>query len=174
MSSGDASFWDAAAKEAPGYSSTFEVDEESGFLSVCFFLPQKFFSRFQRAELGGFKEGLWQGDCLEVFVFFAPNQSRILYREWNLAASFDWWTCGFKSYRVAAGETDQKQLQSLSPKDLKLNSENRSIEFRLYLGDTKNLKIANIRTCIIDKNIPEPHLLCSDMFAAKSLDFHMV
>lgn len=49
--------------------------------------------------LGEFHEGLWQMDCLELFM---RNGKSGEYIEWNLGPQGAWWQCYFSSYRQRA------------------------------------------------------------------------
>jgi|GEM_PF-6361468 len=158
-------FWDSLGDKLSGYSVKIGRDASKKSLAVTFHLPQYFYDLFEGLELGSFREGLWQGDCLEVFVFGENGK----YIEWNLGVSLDWWVCGFDSYRSPSPSFEPFKFK---PTDLKVDPGVCSISFDLPATSAfENTK--HVRACIIDKKIPEPHLLCSDKAAAVGRDFHM-
>ena len=160
-------FWDAHGVEQAAYKASVHW-QTSQEVAIQFELPQEFFGRFAQGNLGElaeFREGLWQSDCLEVFIFFADGS----YREWNLGANLDWWSCGFASYRKQQARPSE---QAFRPKQLLLNAEGRTLQWRVDCGRSVS-EIIHWRACVVDKKIPEPHLLSSDKIAAKGRDFHL-
>jgi len=50
-------------------------------------------------DTGGFVEGLWEGDCAELFL---ANPATGYYLEFNLSPQGAWWCCEFTAPRVRA------------------------------------------------------------------------
>ena len=48
-------------------------------------------------DTGGFVEGLWEGDCAELFL---SNPETGYYVEFNLSPQGAWWCCGFSARRT--------------------------------------------------------------------------
>ena len=51
------------------------------------------------ADRGGYTEGLWDGDCAELFLVNPVNGA---YLEFNLSPKGGWWCCEFTGPRVRA------------------------------------------------------------------------
>lgn len=50
-------------------------------------------------DAGGYTEGLWNGDCAELFLVNPANGA---YMEFNLSPKGGWWCCEFTAPRVRA------------------------------------------------------------------------
>lgn len=75
----------------------FKLKCEDGFITLSarvakapLFVPQ---------DTGGFVEGLWEGDCAELFLV---NPETGYYMEFNLSPQGAWWCCEFTAPRVRA------------------------------------------------------------------------
>ena len=156
--------WDSYRAEQKAYKA--QVHLQTGQeVSVEFVLPPEFFGRITVSDVGEFRPEIWKSDCLEVFLFFADGS----YREWNLATDLAWWSKGFASYRKVI---DASSEQAHKPKGVTLDPKSHKISWYFDCGRAVS-EIKHWRACVIDKKIPEPHLLSSDKLAAEGRDFHL-
>jgi hypothetical protein len=161
------SLWDSHGGEHKAYKAGVSWgDSSSQKVDVVFELPEDFYSRITQTEVGSIREEIWKSDCLEVFVFFRDGS----YREWNLATDLAWWNCRFTSYRKATADSCSEEFK---PMQFSLDSASRRIQWQMDCGKSA-YEITRWRACVVDKKMPEPHLLSSDKLAAEGRDFHLV
>lgn len=123
-------------------------------------------------DTGGFTEGLWEGDCAELFLV---NQKTGYYLEFNLSPKGGWWCCAFTAPRVRAPGAP-RELAGVSssgiPADATWSAELRIPVAALpaELAFDPAVTRGNITFCLGDN--PQLYLTYADLGGGKP-DFHL-
>lgn len=123
-------------------------------------------------DTGGYAEGLWEGDCAELFLV---NPKTGYYLEFNLSPKGGWWCCAFTAPRVRAPgaprETPGVVTQASS------DAASWSAEIRIPVASLPAevafdpaVTAGNITFCL--GNAPQIYLTYADLGGGKP-DFHL-
>lgn len=97
-----------------------------------------------RARLGCWREGLWQGDVAELFV---ADDAGAGYQEFNLSPSGEWWSCGFSAPRlpgsgpVSAGVTVEYLFQQGA---VLMSIARRELQVKCAFGQNSRINVCSI------------------------------
>lgn len=123
-------------------------------------------------DTGGFVEGLWEGDCAELFL---ANPDTGAYIEFNLSPQGAWWCCEFTAPRVRAPGAPRELAGVTTTGEARSDSWSATLKIPVAslppaLAFSTCATRGNVTFCL--GNTPQRYLTFTDLGGGKP-DFHL-